>query len=388
MHSSHQGTRRFIFYLILVVMLMAVAGLFEGALRYLTRMGIVVLDTERPTTKDLAYWAEVSPHWGVWHLSNAYIRHKKSCFDVSNQSNSYGARDKERAKASTEPRIVVIGDSFVEGVGVQEGARFTNLLEDKTGVEHLNFGTSGGFGSIQEWQLYENLAKGFDHHALFIFFLPDNDFRDNRPDEKDGRYRPLLRKLDSGAFELYFSRDKPAAQERDISSSEIFYNRVYNGSYILRMAHEATVRLMDRLTSQNPSQGAKPTKQAGYRDYSTEDLDQLLYSYKQMVIAAGSKPVYIFMIPRAADLQLLENEPYESFKLPDALRAFAGAYKNVQFIDLLPYFRAAAATKNTGLKAFFHSCDGHWNEAGHKLVEGIVTKSAKPLYTSIKAKAP
>jgi hypothetical protein len=70
-------------------------------------------------------------------------------FDVVRRSNSYGARDIERSPRSTTPRAVVLGDSFVEGIGVELGERVTDLLEKGSGAEYLNFGTAGNFSSIQ-----------------------------------------------------------------------------------------------------------------------------------------------------------------------------------------------------------------------------------------------
>ena len=84
-----------------------------------------------------------TPHkiFGVWHSPNSNYR-RDIMTKVICKANSYGAADIERKKlnASSKKRILVLGDSFVEGKGVNQRHRYTNRLESHTGLEHLNFG--------------------------------------------------------------------------------------------------------------------------------------------------------------------------------------------------------------------------------------------------------
>jgi hypothetical protein len=121
------------------------------------------------------FWADINPYFGVWHLSKRF-HHQTECFDVIYRANSYRARDKERTIHSDHSRVVVLGDSFIEGWGVESQDRLTDLLEKDTGKEFLNFGTAGSFGPTQYYLLYKYLAKKFDHEAILIGILPDNDF--------------------------------------------------------------------------------------------------------------------------------------------------------------------------------------------------------------------
>src|SRR5262245_54115015 len=89
------------------------------------------------------FWRDMNPAFGVWHEPNRTYRHRSNCFDVRYRANAYGARDPERTVQSERPRVVVLGDSFVEGFGVNESERMTTLLERDTGIEHLNFGIAG-----------------------------------------------------------------------------------------------------------------------------------------------------------------------------------------------------------------------------------------------------
>jgi hypothetical protein len=102
-----------------------------------------------PTSREPSFWAYINPVVGMWRYPNTTFRHVTDCVDQEYATNSAGARDSERSLRSTDKRrVVVLGDSMIEGYGLASGDRLTNKLEEKTGIEHLNFGTSGSFGTI------------------------------------------------------------------------------------------------------------------------------------------------------------------------------------------------------------------------------------------------
>jgi hypothetical protein len=83
------------------------------------------------------FWADINPAFGVWHRPNGHFFHQMGCFSVEYTTNSYGARDVERSLHSSEPRTVMLGDSFIEGFGLPDQERLSNILERDTGREHL-----------------------------------------------------------------------------------------------------------------------------------------------------------------------------------------------------------------------------------------------------------
>ena len=126
------------------------------------------------------FWADSNPFFGVWHDPNSSFKHVSPDYNLTYHANSLGMRDKERAlKSHGKKRVVVLGDSFIEGWGVASEDRLSDRLERMTRLEHLNFGTSGSFGPTQYLMLYTHLAKSFEHDALIIAILPDNDFLDD-----------------------------------------------------------------------------------------------------------------------------------------------------------------------------------------------------------------
>ena len=124
------------------------------------------------------YWNEKEV-WGAWHEKNFKVRHVKECFDIEYKTNEIGARDDTFNKINGQDNIILLGDSFAEGYGIEKKNMFETKIEKFTGKKVLNFSSSKDFGLIQYILIYENLAKNYNHNTIIISFLPNNDFKDN-----------------------------------------------------------------------------------------------------------------------------------------------------------------------------------------------------------------
>ena len=93
--------------------------------------------------------------------------------------NENGLRDKRRSynRHDDSERILVLGDSFAWGYGVEESERFSQLLEKELAVEVINAGISG-YSTDQELLWYEN--EGIKYETdLVILVMAGNDVGDN-----------------------------------------------------------------------------------------------------------------------------------------------------------------------------------------------------------------
>jgi lysophospholipase L1-like esterase len=93
--------------------------------------------------------------------------------------NENGLRDRDHSyeRENDIERILVLGDSFAWGYGVEESERFSQLLEESLGVEVINAGVSG-YSTDQELLWYEN--EGIKYETdLVILVLAGNDVGDN-----------------------------------------------------------------------------------------------------------------------------------------------------------------------------------------------------------------
>jgi len=93
--------------------------------------------------------------------------------------NENGLRDRQHSyeRQNDIERILVLGDSFAWGYGVEETERFSQLLEESLEVEVINAGVSG-YSTDQELLWYRN--EGIKYETdLVILEIAGNDVGDN-----------------------------------------------------------------------------------------------------------------------------------------------------------------------------------------------------------------
>ena len=96
-------------------------------------------------------------------------------FDTQIAGNSAGLRDDE---ASLEhPELIVLGDSFAFGWGVEQHETFAQVLERGTGLTVLNAAMSS-YGTAREVLLLERLDVSAARAVVVQYFM--NDYRENR----------------------------------------------------------------------------------------------------------------------------------------------------------------------------------------------------------------
>lgn len=115
--------------------------------------------------------------WSQIPNTNSQFLHPE--FKVKVRVNSEGLRDDEfTIKRKSKKRILILGDSFAWGFGVEEKDRFSELLENKLdNYAIINAGVSG-YSTIQ--QLLYLKEKGIKYNpdiVLLLFF--QNDYYEN-----------------------------------------------------------------------------------------------------------------------------------------------------------------------------------------------------------------
>lgn len=112
--------------------------------------------------------------------------------------NEMGFRDKPHTREKTRPRLIFVGDSFVWGYDVEEGERFTELLQAEfETIEVLNLGVSG-YGTDQCYLLLQQFFDYYDPDAV-VYMFSETDIVDNALNFNYGAYyKPYYVMTDEG----------------------------------------------------------------------------------------------------------------------------------------------------------------------------------------------
>ena len=134
-------------------------------------------------------------------------------FTVNIKTNSHGFRDDEYpfTKPVGSKRVVVLGDSFTWGWGVEHEEIFCEVAERKLeGTEFLNLGQSS-YGTTQEYLLLKKLGMQFSPDFTVLAFFP-NDIMDNFGQNPK---RPTF--MGTSKNQAFFVRArKPRAENRSV----------------------------------------------------------------------------------------------------------------------------------------------------------------------------
>lgn len=318
------------------------------------------------------------------------------------RSNSQGFRDRERTaeKTGPGPRVIVLGDSFVWGIGVSYDETFTTLLERALeqahpGAEVINLGVPG-FEPDHYFHLLRHYGMGLRPDAVVLAFYVGNDIMRRRG--ADGEEAIVV------AGQSYYVH-RNGNWVHDHLGGDRWY-LYHNLNYLWRVGRARLERLLDRppsggftragaaaavrvRTAGRPEAApALRTHPAYLRDiderseiYLKDDTEAFRYHWRhtQEVLTAMAEylkvrgvPLLVVVIPDQVqhDGALMTDyltavgfspERYDFEKPQRLLRAWCGQHA-VPCLDLLAVFRSES---DIG-RLYLHD-DPHWSRAGHEL---------------------
>jgi len=143
-------------------------------------------------------------------------------------SNEYGHRGPAAAigNADRTPNVVLLGDSYTFGVGVDDGQEYAAVMAAALGdaAQVVNLG-SPGWGLTQEMRRFYEFGRVYDPAVVLLQFC-ENDPGDNiqTPVTYIDGGRIAFRSLDSGAYLL---RRNMQALVRYLGESVLQYSQIY-----------------------------------------------------------------------------------------------------------------------------------------------------------------
>lgn len=371
---------KFIFFLIFTIFNFALIEFFSFVG---SKMNLFVINEtpfiygKKPNQILSNYWIE-KDIWGAWHEKNFKVSHKKKCFDVIYETNEIGARDKSFKNLKAINNIILLGDSFAEGYGIDKKNTFEKIIEKNLNLELLNFATSKDFGLIQYILMYEHLAKKYQHDKILISFLVNNDFKDNdflyykknKLDFLEGkvRHRPYF--VQSGEkFKILLPSEKKTKYEDRVE----FLKTYFWFSNVLRSIKYIIVsNNLKKNDQQLIKQSLDNNSITNSVYYYTPDHQQraAVYFLEKFIRENKDKKIILFTIPLYGDyLHIKKKDIRHEIYWWKKFQEFQKNYNNFYFLDLYDY-------SSDGLKHLFfpNKCDGHWNIKGHRWAGEVLSK--------------
>jgi len=322
---------------------------------------------------DIVYGRTEMEKWGAWHSSNATFRHSSSCFNVTLSFNEVGARDETFIEVPSSA-LVLLGDSFAEGYGVERREMSEYLMEQELNLSILNFGASGNFGPLQQLLIYDEF-KDIPHQGLIIYFLPFNDFTDNDVEiwkaKNHYRYRPYFSSKGDPLVPFYF----PTAVPRDelVTVKAYALKRFIKDNFWSSNALRSALKLI----SGEAEYLKKRNEFMPSFYYDATELQQLniLAAYEAILDIAENKNILFVIIPSEFDIDRYRAEPnpqiYHSTIWYQAFINFKKRNEQrVEVLDLMDYL--PSSTKN-----LFFNCDSHWSPQGNIWAAKVISNFIK-----------
>jgi lysophospholipase L1-like esterase len=370
--------------LLVVVALLATAGLCEGLIRFFH------LQAPRFIQHDPVYGASHIPGQAGYYQKDppSYI-----------VINGKGFRGPERSyeKPPGTYRIVVIGDSYIEAFSVPYEQTLTHLVEERLQaegypVEVVNLGMSN-FGTAQELLLLEREGVRY-HPDLVVLAFYQNDPADNyRPLSGDPN-RPYFRLTPDGRLERPLFRPPMSSRgvvrdfmRRHLRIYTFFPKRIQEAVRRVRRkttkgdsrrpheTHRLYAMASHALVAAKPEGAGAPASTASTTKREAWEVTYaLIKEFRRVTEAQGAQFVFLdipegWVAERVWDRFATKNPEPQSL-----LQAFCER-EEMRCLLLLPLFREVAAR---GVKLY----GDHWNAEGHRVAAEALVELIRPLVAS------
>lgn len=223
---------------------------------------------------------QYSPLYGhVLPSSTVMFKAKPGRWRFTLTVNEYGYRGKAISISNLydKKNIVVLGDSYSMGAGVNDGEEYPSVLSRELSDRYdvINLGV-GGYGLTQQIRRYYEFGKLYDPDIVIIQFSP------NDPDDN---YFNRVATVEDGRFRFWPSEKSPAWLKDTLSNSVVQYSQLYN---IFRQLFFKSLRKRD-------IEQAAQASGAGRRDGEERQrfYNELLGLFVKNLSASGIHVIYI-----------------------------------------------------------------------------------------------
>jgi lysophospholipase L1-like esterase len=291
------------------------------------------------------------------HIPGAHIRYARSEFDHVIEINSLGLRDGEVSveKPVGVFRILLLGDSYVEGKQVASEDLFSERLEEQLAKDRperrwevVNAGVSG-YGTADEVKFFELYGRQLRPDLVILAFTMGNDIRDNLTS-------PFFRWRHGRLVEV---KVPPLSRGERLAArvKELLTSRFHLVQFLRDRVHELEGRgertAAEELQAHRErllAPSAQPEIDRAWA-LTTALLDRLRHD-----VARTGAALMIVVIPFRAQVE--EASPV--FDEPQQRLARWARQRSVPLVDLLPALRREGART-------YYRIDAHFDARGHQV---------------------
>jgi lysophospholipase L1-like esterase len=287
------------------------------------------------TYDDLLGWA---------HTPNQRGRFTHRDFSVDVATNSQGMRDSEYSMERTgKRRVLVLGDSFGWGFGVEHHERFSEILENAHPDWEIINASVSGYGTDQEFLFLKQRGAAFKPDVVLLLFHV-SDFENNIRADIYWHFKPFF-VIEHGKLKLEnVPVPKTTIRQR---IQRFLLGRTYLGTGLYRGMNSLFQR------SNNPIVSDRTDK----RDRDSEDK-QRIYDVTHYLITGMNE-----LSKKNGAIFVLVSIPMDGEK-----RTFL---QKIAATEKIPYLPLDAYFESTVARVTFPH-DGHWNAKGHEIAANAI----------------
>jgi lysophospholipase L1-like esterase len=332
---------------------------------------------------NLGAFTQYDPVLG-WRIApNAYWRAITEEYSTVMQYGPKGLRGKDRpyAKPAGVSRIVMLGDSFVDGYTVPVEDRVSEVVEARlgSGTEVINLGVSG-YSTDQELLMLESEGFKYQPDLVFLFAYYNDFWMNGQTLLARNQFKPVFRLDDAGNLTLAnvpVPRPVPALEDRSRLYAMV-RDAVKSSPWLYKTATLGHGWAVSPLPMPSGAGGTADQ----FRVYQKEDKPELQRVWKitQALLRRMNREsqehgarLVVFYAPSRVELSAEEwsqsNIPadYAPEVVVQHLARICGA-EGIPLIDPTRQFQEARKKEPL---SFAH--DVHWTQAGHRAAAEAVT---------------
>jgi lysophospholipase L1-like esterase len=354
---------------ILLRLALSIAATLVGLLvaEVLVRLLVPQLIASAGTERE--FFCEFDPTLGWAPIPNITARHEQDGFSILVRQNAFGLRAGDSIRPerqSRQTRILVLGDSYVWGYGVEQWQIMTAPEVHRSSLELINFGVSG-YGTDQEYLFYSRLGTRFDVDEVVLVFTPYNDVAENMSSQEYDHDKPFFT-VEGAKLVLHTEHIRPRPLRTFVNRLR-FHSRVINifDSGLRNLRNWLKLR---RIRNAEEPQG-RPLNEADVtaRDRAGVALTlQIIDALRAAVSAQGARFSVVFVPYKP---HVLIKAPLNHPLVP--LLAHGLAARGITYYEPYDLF-LDESRKGVSL---FNVADNHFNAAGNALFARVLVEEGE-----------